>query len=220
MKHKIYLAGPDVFRENAVEHLEGLKKMASRYGFIGLAPLDNIIDVSDKDKFTPVHSRLIFNANVELIKQCDVIIANITPFRGACIDDGTAWEIGYAFALGKKVYGYTVYNNDLLANVTQEMWDMEDHNFEGGTNSEYTIVENFGHPVNLMIIDSIKSSGGSIYSSYEECLIDLAASAVKDDEKVEEFYHDVLEAEKHLMDDYYDKFGEDSDSEDEFRDLK
>ena len=172
---KIYLAGPDVFRKNAVEHLDILKSLCNKYGFIGLAPLDNVIKVSSKDLNTPVHSNLIFKSNVSLIKECDVVIANLIPFRGACIDDGTAWEIGMAFALGKTIYGYTSYKDCSLQGVTEEMWDM--YNFYGDNSfcvcADYTEVENFGNCVNLMISDSILDSGGSIELTFEECLISL-----------------------------------------------
>lgn len=35
------------------------------------------------------------------------MIANITPFRGPSADVGTAYEMGFAHALGKKVFAYT-----------------------------------------------------------------------------------------------------------------
>ena len=36
-----------------------------------------------------------------------VLIANITPFRGPSADVGTVYEMGFAHALGKKVFAYT-----------------------------------------------------------------------------------------------------------------
>jgi nucleoside 2-deoxyribosyltransferase len=45
--------------------------------------------------------------NEELIKTCDLIVANLTPFRGPSADVGTAYEMGFARALGKKVFAYT-----------------------------------------------------------------------------------------------------------------
>ena len=45
--------------------------------------------------------------NENLIKSCEVVIANITPFRGPSADVGTAYEMGFAHALGKKVFAYT-----------------------------------------------------------------------------------------------------------------
>ncbi|MCT0975824.1 nucleoside 2-deoxyribosyltransferase, partial [Pseudomonas aeruginosa] len=40
---KLYLAGPDVFRADAVAHGEALKALCARYGFEGLYPLDNAL---------------------------------------------------------------------------------------------------------------------------------------------------------------------------------
>lgn len=167
-KLKIYLAGPDVFRNNAVEHLTKLKKLCSEMGFEGLAPLDNVIDIDINDVNTKKHAKLIFRANVELIKKCDIIIANLTPFRGACIDDGTAWEIGYGHALGKKIYGYTEFYNSSLINVTNYMFDISKQ-------PDFTEIENFGNSVNLMIADSINDSGGEILKTFSDCLTKIKA---------------------------------------------
>jgi nucleoside 2-deoxyribosyltransferase len=46
-----------------------------------------------------------------LIKNCQIVIANITPFRGPSADVGTVFEMGFAHALGKMVLAYT--NNAL-----------------------------------------------------------------------------------------------------------
>jgi nucleoside 2-deoxyribosyltransferase len=37
----IYLAGPDVFRINALEHFIEMKKLCQKYGFNDLSPFDN-----------------------------------------------------------------------------------------------------------------------------------------------------------------------------------
>ena len=108
----------------------------------------------------------IFEANVSLINVCDIIIANILPFRGACADDGTAWEIGYGFALNKIIYGYTEFNNFSVKAITNIMFELQ-------RQDEFTEVENFGNTVNLMLADSIKKSGGKIFKTFEECLFDL-----------------------------------------------
>ena len=163
---KIYLAGPDVFRSNAIEHFEILKQICKKYGFIGLVPLDNVIEIPEKDKFTPIHSHFIFKANVDLIKECDVIIANLLPFRGACVDDGTAWELGCGYAYGKKLYGYSLSCDMSLKEITKMM-------FEIRTQNMFTEVENFGNPVNLMLVNSIKELGGNIFKTFEECVKNL-----------------------------------------------
>ena len=163
---KIYLAGPDVFRKNALSRLNRLREFAKRYGHEGLMPLDNTINIEEKDMHTQKHSGLIFLANVNLIDECDVIIANIEPFRGPSVDDGTAWEIGYGYAKGKKIWGYSQFSDLSLKEITDMMFDMS-------RQKKFPMYEMMGNPVNLMIADSIKSSGGKIFATFEECLVDL-----------------------------------------------
>lgn len=160
---KIYLAGPDVFREDAIKHFETLKELCIKWGFFGLAPLDNTIEISTDKLNTTEHSKAIFISNVYLIKECDIILANLEPFRGACIDDGTAWEIGCGYALDKKIWGYSSFSNLSLRAVTNIMFDIN-------RQEEFPLIEEFGNTVNLMISDSIKKSGGEIFKTFEECL--------------------------------------------------
>lgn len=102
---RIYLAGPEVFLINAKEVGLNKKRICLKHGFEGVFSLDAKIDFEDKP---PEEAGLsISEANEELIKSCDILIANITPFRGPSVDVGTAYEMGFAHALGKKVLAYT-----------------------------------------------------------------------------------------------------------------
>jgi nucleoside 2-deoxyribosyltransferase len=105
MLKRVYLAGPEVFLLNAKEVGEQKKHLCRKYGFIGVFPLDNEVDIQGKNSKEIGYS--ISAVNEALIKKCDVVIANLTPFRGPSADVGTAYEIGFAHALGKKVFGYT-----------------------------------------------------------------------------------------------------------------
>ena len=151
---KIYLAGPDVFRFNAKAHGENLKLLCKEHGHEGLFPLDNEVDLED-----PTVSQKIFQGNWELIKECDMVLANIEPFRGPGADPGTAWEMGAAFALDKKVVAYT----DTLENYEDRVMAIS------GT---FSVIEKFGLQDNLMLIHS--SDG--VFSSFEEALISLNAN--------------------------------------------
>ena len=44
----------------------------------------------------------IFRMDLEALRESDVVVAILD---GECIDSGTAFELGYAFALGKKIIG-------------------------------------------------------------------------------------------------------------------
>lgn len=102
-KKKIYLAGPDVFRFDAIDFGMKLKAKCHEYGYKGMYPFDNEVDLT-QDKRSM--AKEIFTANRHMIDNCDIVIANLEPFRGPSADVGTVWECGYALGLGKKVYGY------------------------------------------------------------------------------------------------------------------
>lgn len=140
---KIYLAGPDVFAPDAIQRGMRLKELCAKYGFEGLYPLDNEC----------ANAREIFQANLELIRQSDIIMANINDFRGHGIDDGTAFEIGVGYALYKKLYCYRNGSSTLRERI-------------GTTDINGYTVEDFGLPVNLMI--GVPTH--IIYGSVEDCL--------------------------------------------------
>ena len=140
-KIKIYLAGPDVFCSNAKEIGAKLKIKCEEKGAEGLFPLNN--EVFDPYK--------IVQGNMEMIRKADVVLANCNDFRGKDMDSGTAFEIGYAIALGKKVICYCL---DLRSQIEKY----------GEKNGPY-ITEDFGSPLNIMIADTC-----DIYSSFDEAL--------------------------------------------------
>jgi nucleoside 2-deoxyribosyltransferase len=105
---KAYLAGPDVFFDNATEIARSQKLYCEHHGILGLSPLDNELP-NTGSKFET--AKAIVEANITLINQCDIVIANLSNFRGTrdfpSCDSGTAWECGYATGLGKPVLAYT-----------------------------------------------------------------------------------------------------------------
>jgi nucleoside 2-deoxyribosyltransferase len=102
---RIYLAGPEVFLANAKEIGERKKDLCKKYGIEGIFPLDTESDTTGKK---PKEIGLyISQINEKLISNCNAVIANITPFRGPSVDVGTAYEMGFAHGLGKKVFAYS-----------------------------------------------------------------------------------------------------------------
>jgi len=102
---RIYLAGPEVFLVNAKETGEQKKALCEKYGFEGVFPID--VEVETKGKAPKEVGLCISEINEDVIKSCKIVIANITPFRGPSADVGTAYEMGFAHALGKLVLAYT-----------------------------------------------------------------------------------------------------------------
>jgi len=141
-KQKIYIAGPDVFEQDSIAIGKEYTKLCSEYGYKGLYPLDNIVDFNQPKQKIALD---IYIANKELIDSCDIVIANINPFRGKEADSGTIWECGYATGLGKKVYGYM----DTDLSYINQFSDDEKR-------EENRIIEDFDYPINLMIACSVE----------------------------------------------------------------
>ncbi len=150
---KIYLAGFDVFRADAVEHGKALQALCQQYGFEGLYPLDN---AAPSDLYGVALAQWIYQANIALIEQADMVVANVNPFRGYEPDSGTVFEIGYAKALGKLVWIYTEQQQDLRAQIPHQE----------GIDKDGYLVEDFGLNTNLMIACSVDGQA----SSFEACL--------------------------------------------------
>ena len=93
---KVYLAGPDVFRPDAMAWAERARAACAAAGHQALVPLDGVETTATG----------IFDANIDLVRSADVVLANLNPFRGCEPDSGTCVEIGFALALGKPVIGY------------------------------------------------------------------------------------------------------------------
>ncbi|KAF4620154.1 hypothetical protein G7Y89_g14670 [Cudoniella acicularis] len=100
---KIYLAGPDVFLPNAVAHGAHLKTLCAAQNAHGLFPLDKTLTSHPPNSYSLAHA--IREANMNLIKESDAVLANMTPFRGPSMDVGTAYEMGAASALGEDCCG-------------------------------------------------------------------------------------------------------------------
>ncbi len=133
---KIYIAGPDVFEKDSIEIGKRLVSLCEEYGYEGLYPLDNEVDFSQEKRKI---AQDIYFANVAMIDDADILIANLNTFRGKEADSGTVWECGYAFAKGKKVYGYMK-----STRAYREQFDAD-------SDAEGRIVEDFDYPINLMI---------------------------------------------------------------------
>lgn len=126
---KIYLAGPDVFNLFATEIGNEKKTICRSFGFEPLYPLDNEIEFTN-DKFKD--GKIIVDANIEMIKQCNIVLANLIPFRGPSADIGTVWECAYGKALGKIIISYNVPSQYYKERVEKDEFLIED--FEGFDN--------------------------------------------------------------------------------------
>jgi nucleoside 2-deoxyribosyltransferase len=157
MSKRVYLAGPDVFRNDALQHGLRLKDYCHKLALEGMFSLDNTIEPFNADRDTAMR---IFGGNIKLMQHADCAIANIEPFKGFYMDPGTAFEIGYMHALGKPVFAYTWNGKTMKQRTKPRVSD----------NSKFPIVEEFGLVENLMIIGGIHA----VYTSAEDAILAAA----------------------------------------------
>ncbi len=170
---KIYLAGPEVFLPDAAARFERNKELCRRHGFEPLSPLDNAACAETGTGL----ARAIFAGNVAMLERCDIVAANCNPFRGACVDDGTAWEIGYAHARGKQVWGYCGRVEPLPVIVLSRIAATPHASGHPIDAEGYLVNEDFGNTLNLMLEFSLEGSGGRlIEGGLEACLAAIQAA--------------------------------------------
>lgn len=154
---RVYLAGPEVFFRDPHGAGAEKKRLCAEAGFEGVYPLDNVIERAEHLNPQEV-ARRISHGNERLMRSCDLLIANCTPFRSVSMDVGTAFEIGFMRALGRPVLGYSNTPVDYAARVgriaeaASVVWCAE---------SNAASVEDFGLAENLMIAVAIEDASGA-----------------------------------------------------------
>ncbi len=137
----VYLAGPGLFAPDAAGRYAEMKRICARYGLEGASPLDDVA----------MDAAIIRQLNMAKIRSVRAVLADVSPFRGPNADDGTAWEMGYAEALGKIVVPYTT---DRRPYLERAVWFLgAARHLEGAPWEDMSgqAVEDFGLTCNLML---------------------------------------------------------------------
>lgn len=149
-KRTIYLASPlgftestEGFMETIVEILTGKGyKVINPWDFVKKSEFERVEKINDYEKRVKEFNRIdkkLAERNEEAIMDCDGVFAILD---GVDVDSGTASEIGFACALGKKINGY---RGDIRRSG-----------------------ENEGVDINLQVWHWIDKSGGQIFHSVSE----------------------------------------------------
>ncbi len=170
MKPRVYLAGPDVFFRDAEAWAERRKAICMANGLVAVSPLDPLGEEVSGWSGLPEWQRIAWR-NEAHIRGCDAVIANLTPFRGPSADVGTVYEVGFARALGRVVFGYT----NSAAPFTQRTLNYA--STHGGAiaspgniwrDGDGLLIEQFRRFDNLMIEGGLLGSGGTLVMPQSE----------------------------------------------------
>lgn len=153
MSLKIYFAGPNVFHPHVKKMETEIIALGKELGFTALIPGDSEINWDNPDK--KGIAREIFDINLHHLNSCDGVIANVTPFRGACVDDGTAWEIGYAYARRVPIVTYGT-GPQTTGDVIESVAGVDSNYDNPRRDLNGFLIEEFGFHNNLMISCSTK----------------------------------------------------------------
>ncbi len=142
-----YLAGPDVFFPDPFAHAARKVSVCASHGIRGRAPVQNGVDLA-----TPDAARQVYRANRAMMLSCDMVVANLTPFRGPSADDGTAFELGFFDALGRPAFAYSNAAGCLASRTRRFVAHTPD--------PAAFAIEAFGLPCNLMLPHAVLERGG------------------------------------------------------------
>ena len=146
---KIYLASPLGFADSTKHFMGELEKILFKFGEV-INPWNSTLNSIMVEYLTITDqgirlynlqklSKEIGRENEQSIRESDIVFAVLD---GIDVDSGTASEIGFAYAIGKKIFGLC-------------------------TNKRLTS-DNEGAIVNLQVQYFIEASGGSIFRTLEE----------------------------------------------------
>jgi nucleoside 2-deoxyribosyltransferase len=166
----IYLAGPDVFFPNSVVHFDALEACCAVHGLCGVRPSDGGLSAGIEGTGDEIAER-IYRDNLELVRGCDGLLANLIPFRNAIEpDSGTVFELGVAVALGKPVAGIVPRRAmSYEAKVVAHCGMTRDERGLAWDAAFGFLVEEFGQPMNLMLARST-----ALFETCDEALAHLA----------------------------------------------
>ena len=114
------------------------RAICERHGLVGIFPAD------EEDDFDPASSLgqralAISRAMERVMQTCDAMIVNLTPFRGPSADVGSAYEMGFMRALGRRLRPTGEHED--LDGMALEPFELHD---------------------NLMLVGGIADSGGCL----------------------------------------------------------
>lgn len=163
---QVYVAGPDVF----APHWDTFRQEITQYaGERGITP---IFPKSEPDD-GPAD---IYRCNTRLIRLADAVIANLQCFRGSEPDSGTVFEVGFATALGRPVWGFNA-TGRYHEKVAEHYGLSPDRAFPITCKAGYA-VESFGQDLNLMLAIPVK-----LRATWQEALDEIHSAESFQDAK-------------------------------------
>jgi nucleoside 2-deoxyribosyltransferase len=168
---RVYLAGPDIYHPQALDIVERKKEVCARYGLEGVAATDFLAGVQFSGAAAAAPA--LYRERAKIIKECDGLIANMTPFRGTGIDPTTALEMGLMAGAAKPVVGYTLDPLSYTDRIRRLHEEIEEPVVQAGArlvSPDGITIEDFGLADAVMIAGAALASSAPISSDFESAV--------------------------------------------------
>lgn len=179
MSPRLYLAGPAVFFPNAEQIRVRLIELCVAHGAVGVWPAEGAGYPAAGELSPRRAAETIFAQNLDRLRLCDAVVADISPFRGPHCDVGTAFEIGFGEALGKPVFAYTQaqqHEPGALLRLADRIWAERTGSGEW-RDAHGHLVEDFDLVDNLMIGCAVRWVGTSAERAIERAAAHITGTS-------------------------------------------
>lgn len=167
-KPVVYLAGPERYDPDAAEKYAAMKKLCEERGLVAITPLDaapGVAEVESDDPYTKAYN--LFDRWQQHVRNCDIIIADLSDYHGFEPNSDVAFECGMAWQLGKKCFAYMHDATWMRQRIAHYGEDKDNRDIYGND------VENFNYPVNLMFSGSMPVYGGKFEEIIDQVMEEL-----------------------------------------------
>jgi nucleoside 2-deoxyribosyltransferase len=162
MTKRVYLAGPEVFLANAPDIGVRKRAICERHGLVGVFPGDEE-DPCDPALPPAEQGLAISRAMERVMRVCDAMIVNLTPFRGPSADVGSAYEMGFMRALGRPIFAYSNDGRSFLDRIASFCGGgVRTRSTGGHEDADGMAIEPFALHDNLMLAGGVVASGGCL----------------------------------------------------------
>lgn len=159
----VYYAGPRRYADDACEHYLGLKEDGLNRGWKVLTPIDPLPAEKTEEIGCQPHPHedpwswagRMFTRFVSHVVATDIVIADLSDFRGYEPQQDVSFECGLAFQLNKGLWGHMADTAIMRNRIPNLGADFEFRDNLGAA------VENFDYPINLMFASSMPITQGA-----------------------------------------------------------
>lgn len=172
----VYLSGFERYDNDAVNKYAVMKAVLEKHGFDVLTPLDKAqgVDIIETDdKYEKAYNK--FDHYQQHIRNCDIILANISDYQGYEPNDDVAFECGMAFQLGKKLFAYMSDTRPMVERIPNNGASELPRDINGLN------VEDFEAPINLMFAASYRIYNGNFEEVVEKMVEELKHPTKRED---------------------------------------